>query len=151
MYNAVSFITRMGSAMGGAATLDNLTVDSSGYTLQENLTVTGDVTVNGGILDINSYTLSVNGGLTITGNNGRLKMVNDTDLVEVSGHVTFYGASTKDYLTAGVLKVGGDFIQKGTLNPDTYGSYHGNNWNSFTATGTQQGYLEWNRSAGGEL
>ncbi|MFC1859583.1 PQQ-binding-like beta-propeller repeat protein [Thermodesulfobacteriota bacterium] len=62
-------------------------------------------------------------------------MTNEADVVEVGGNVLFTGASTHNYLTAGVLKVGGDFSQQGgswgCSSPDLY-----NNECSFAASGT---------------
>ena len=91
-----------------AITLDTLTVGSEGYALTETTTVTGDVTVQGGILNINGKTLTIQGSLTLTGEASRLQMAHpsDPDMVEVWGNVTFNGASTKDYLTKGILKIG---------------------------------------------
>jgi len=74
------------------------------------LDVEGNTTVNG-LLDINGGHCLVVGDLTISGNNSYLRMMNNADLVEVGGNMTFGGASSKGYLTAGVLKVAGNFFQ----------------------------------------
>ena len=130
-----------------AETLESLTVGSNGYILTEDLTVTGDVTVDGGVLDINGHTLTIDGNLTITNHNSRLKMVaeEDADRVIVKGNVIFSGAASDGYLTAGVLEVGGDFSQIGgsyqsNLNDDGTANY-GSNTFSFSASGTHKTIL----------
>ncbi len=125
-----------------AEPLGSLTVDSNGYTLSEDLTVTGDVTVSGGILDINGHTLTINGSLNITGNNSRLKMMDAADVVAVDANVTFNGAASDGYLTAGILRIGGNFDQIGIYNntnrSENENADYSNNIYSFYASGTHK-------------
>ena len=125
-----------------ALTLEGLPVDSSGYILSEDHIVNGDVIVDGGTLDVNGYTLRISGNLTIMNTNGRLKMVKAADVVEVSGNVTLQGAASDGYLTAGILKIGGDFYQNGSYHqpnsiPDGSENYSNNRF-SFAASGTHK-------------
>jgi outer membrane protein assembly factor BamB len=90
----------------GDLTVSSGTLDMNGGTL----IVTGNVNLTGGTLDVNGGSLKIAGNLTTT-SSGRLKMIYDADVVEVTGNVTFSGYSTNGYLTAGILKVGGNFSQ----------------------------------------
>ena len=110
----------------------------TGWTLEADEEITGDMILSGGTLDLNGHSLTVGGNLTHTdgtitvnggslnilgdykiqsaaggGSNGVLNMTNEADMVTVSG--SFVMQSTKSHqglLTAGTLTVGGDFTQK---------------------------------------
>ena len=75
-----------------------------------------NVTVTGGVLDLNGYTLTVNGSFSTSGDNARLQMQKTDDKLIVNGDITFGGASTSGDLTKGVIELTGDFYQTGTRN-----------------------------------
>lgn len=91
------------------------TLDLNGHTL----TVTGDLTQSGGVIKVNGGELKVEGSYKIaTADNGSssgiLDMTDKDDRVTVIGD--FETRSTADhskYLTAGVMSVGGNFVQHG--------------------------------------
>ena len=125
-------------AINGNLTITGNAVDLNG----QSLTINGNVDANGTLIDINGGTLTVSGNFSITNTNGRPKMVNLTDVVAVSGDMTFNGAASDGYLTAGVLKIGGDFNQFGYYS-ETNGSGnenadYSNNTYSFSASGTHK-------------
>jgi hypothetical protein len=120
------------------APLDSLSVGAEGYDLAEDTIVLGDVTIQGGILDINGHSLVVEGDLIITGDDSILKMVNTSDVVDVAGNALFAGASSLGYLTAGELRVAGDFEQEGGRYSSESNPRLWDNKNSFTAGGTHK-------------
>jgi len=91
-------------------------------TLTENTTYNEDVVLDGKILNLNGYTLTVNGNFKTTGSYARLQMLKSDDKLIVKGDVTFAGASTYNDLTKGVIELTGDFYQKGTKSDRS--SYH---------------------------
>ena len=90
-----------------------------GFTISENKVLTEDVTYNedvivdGAILNLNGYTLTINGDLNITGTNARLKMILNSSKLIVKRNLTFSGASTYKDLTKGVIELAGNFSQIG--------------------------------------
>ena len=118
----------------------------TGWTLESDEEITGDVLLSGGTLNLNGFKLTINGNLTQTdgevfinngelvvngdykiqladgGNsNGALNMTNESDTVTVSG--SFVMQSTKshvDLLTNGTITIGGDFTQKNS----NYSNYY---------------------------
>jgi len=110
------------------------------WTIPSNQTIQGNLNVTGGTLDlngkqvtvegnvsINNCMLRLNGGrLNITGNfstlgtSGFLRMNNPLDHVEISGNATFNGGNSQGYLTEGVLKVHGDFVQLGSAHAASF-------------------------------
>ncbi|MDP4182729.1 MAG: fibronectin type III domain-containing protein, partial [Bacillota bacterium] len=98
------------------------TLDLNGH----ELTVKGNLIQSGGVVYVNGGKLTVtgdyrlqsavkdaNGNVTYSYSNGYLKMTNDEDYVKVGGSfVTQSQFSHNGMLTAGVMEVKGDFIQK---------------------------------------
>ncbi|WP_323480930.1 hypothetical protein, partial [Acinetobacter baumannii] len=99
------------------------------------LTVKGDLVHSGGILSIyegqlivdgdyriQSKSISSNGTVSYGASSGRLQMTKASDDVQVGGHfITHATLSHEGYLTAGILKINGDFTQKQYMN--SYGFY----------------------------
>ncbi|MCI5134930.1 MAG: hypothetical protein D3920_07615, partial [Candidatus Electrothrix sp. AW2] len=118
---------------GSALLLDNAKLDLNGHTL----TVEGDLVQSGGVLDVNGGKLVVKGDYRIqktkedgsfTYSTGYLKMVNEADHIVVEGNfVTDSYYSHNGYLTAGILELKGNFIQKASSSSD-----------NFQATGTHK-------------
>jgi hypothetical protein len=91
----------------------NLTVAAGIYTLIADLNVSGSVTINGtGKLDVNNQDLGISGNL-VTSAGGRLVMPSG-GAVDVAGNVTFGGASTTGQITAGYVRLQGNFTTSGT-------------------------------------
>ena len=97
-----------------------VTISVYGITITENTTLTEDteyfedVVIQGALLDVGRFTLTVNGDLNITGSYGRLQMNKVDSKVIVNGNILFAGASTYGNLIDGEIIVSGDFTQKGT-------------------------------------
>ena len=87
--------------------------DIRNFTLTENYTIPNDVEVIGGIVNLNGFTLTVNGNLKFKDDNCRLQMKKADDKLIVTGNLTFNGASTYQDLTNGVIELAGNFYQKG--------------------------------------
>lgn len=114
----------------------------SGWTLSDDEIIDGDLNLIGGVLDLNGYKLTVNGNLiqssgTVFVNGGELcvsgdyriqtkrgeeysnsfgilKMINESDIVKVSGSFVMQSTvSREDYLSAGTLEIGGDLVAAG--------------------------------------
>jgi hypothetical protein len=120
--------------------------------LQKDEVIEGDLSLVGGTLDLNGHKLSVNGNVSAsggtlsisggsmtvksnftTGANTSLQMNADADVLDVRGDVTIQGYGNK--LTAGTLKVGGNFMQMNA--PTTYSYYK-----TFSASGTHTVILD---------
>ncbi len=71
---------------------------------------TGDLALFGTLV-IAGQSLDVQGILSVTGAGALLVMTNPSDQVTVSGDGFFDGANSSGFLTAGILTIGGDFIQ----------------------------------------
>ncbi len=112
--------------VGGNVTV-NGTFDLSGTSL----TIPGNLIING-LFDVNGGNVSIGGDLTISGGVANLQMVNTEDVVAVAGSALFYGGDTTLYLTAGTLKVGGNFTQQ------NYNAVYKN----FLASGTHRVVLD---------
>ncbi|MCM1499074.1 MAG: PKD domain-containing protein [Clostridium sp.] len=83
-----------------------------GFTVEEDGMYEGDLTIGGGILDLNGHSYQVKGNLTIA--NGALNMTNPGDYLTVDGD--FATASSVNHsgrLTEGTLELKGSFAQKG--------------------------------------
>ncbi len=109
------------------------TIDLNGY----KLTVEGNLLQTGGTLYINGGELEVAGNYKIENSSGKsteayLKMVNEADYVKVGGSFSTYSSyGHKDYLTAGIMEIKGDFTQKYN------GNLSGTKYN-FNASGTHK-------------
>ncbi|MCM3652923.1 triple tyrosine motif-containing protein [Metabacillus litoralis] len=108
---------------------NDLTLNDKGYALQGNMEIE-NLSVRNGTLDLNGYTLTVNGYINLNGvtiinvNKGKLiikgglslgnicalNMVNNEDYVYVGGGFTF-GCPSGSQLTAGEIEIKGDFRQ----------------------------------------
>ena len=86
------------------------TINLSGNNLfvNEDLITNSYININGGYLE-------VKGSFKFTGT-GSLLMTNSKDIVEVGGEILFYGKGAIGNFTEGLLKVAGDFTQKGNDN-----------------------------------
>ena len=116
--------------------------ERSGWTLEDNETIEGDLFLSRGILDLNGHKLTITGnlvhsggtvlvnggelevlgdyrvqslnGTNYTNSTGVLNMTNEADTVRVLGSFVMQStASHQDKLTAGTLEVSGDFSQLG--------------------------------------
>ena len=96
--------------------------DIRNLTLTEDYTISNDVEVIGGILNLNGFTLSINGNLKILNSYGRLQMKKADDKLIITGDLTFSGASSYQDLTNGVIELAGNFYQKGTETEYYYSS-----------------------------
>ncbi len=114
----------------------------AGWTLTDDEIIDGDMNLTSGILDLNGYKLTINGNLiqsngTVFINGGELcvsgdyriqskrgevysesfgilKMTDGADIVRVSGSFVMQSTEPhKDYLSAGMLEIGGDLVQIG--------------------------------------
>ncbi len=133
----------------------------TGWTLETDEEINGDLTLSGGILDLNGNTLIINGNLTHTdgeifinngslvvngdykiqtadqkNSNGTLNMTNEADTVTVSGNFVMQSSkSHKELLSEGILTVSGDFSQNNCSNYNYYTS--GNHTTVLNGTGIQ--------------
>ena len=135
----------------GSLKLSGGTLDLNGH----NLTVHGDLEQTGGTMFINGGTLNIggdyvlassynrlsDGGLELVGGSeGYLKMTNDADEVNVSGN---FGTKTyrshSGYLTAGTLRIKGNFYQNYYSSQDSYRNFlcTGTHTVIFNGEGTQ--------------
>jgi len=133
---------------------------SIGYTLEKDETITGDMLIYGGTLNLNGHnltidgnlvqnsgTIDINGGtLTVTGDyklvngengqsSGKLVMngkhmsgeeeITDTDKVIIKGNFATNSIySHENYLTSGVMEIGGNFVQYGNSTNFKTGGTH---------------------------
>src|SRR6267378_875092 len=127
-----------------AGTTGSVQVNGTGVTIKgkfPNLTISGTanlsdtVHVTGNlIIDalLRSANLILNGKSIIVGvdfstqNNGKLTMLNPSDVLSIGGNVIFAGAPLAGLDTAGLISVKGNFGQY----------YTGSNWDDFAASGT---------------
>ncbi|HEY9061790.1 MAG TPA: fibronectin type III domain-containing protein [Pseudobacteroides sp.] len=105
-------------------------LDLNGYTL----TVKGNLVQSGGTVYINGGKLFVSGDyriqtaakaadgtISFSYSNGFLKMVNDSDYIEIGGNfITQSQYSHNGYLKAGVINLKGDFTQKRQIAADNF-------------------------------
>jgi len=138
--------------------LSPMTVQTMDWNLQEDTVINGDLALNGSILDLNGYqltvksnlshsagTLEVNGGnLVIEGDywiqggyfSGILSMTNSADYVRVNGDFVMESDySHSGFLTAGTLEVGGDFTQK---NSSSHANFYASGTHKVILSGTAQ-------------
>ncbi|MBL8980166.1 MAG: hypothetical protein JNM53_17270, partial [Gemmatimonadetes bacterium] len=99
------------------ATAINVTTAVTGNCILFTATQFADLAIQGS-LDVGSVGLSVIGNLTTLGN-GVLIMTGPGQ-VQVTGDAIFGGGSTAGLLTAGILRIGGDFIQLATTSPSSF-------------------------------
>src|SRR3989475_3696493 len=106
----------------------NLTIAGTAN-LADTVHVTGNLITNA---SPGSANLILNGkpiivsGVFSAQSNGKLTMLNPSDLLSIGGNATFAGAPLTGLDTAGVISVKGNFSQY----------YTGSNWDNFTASGT---------------
>lgn len=83
-----------------------------GFSLENDEEYEGDLSIGGGVLDLNGHSYHVKGDLTITG--GMLNMTNPNDTLIVDGNFKISTPlSNMGRLTEGMLEVKGDFSQEG--------------------------------------
>lgn len=116
--------------------------ERSGWTLEQDETIEGDLNLSRGTLDLNGHKLTITGnlihsggtvlvnggelevlgdyrvqaldGANYTNSTGVLNMTNEADTVRVNGNFVMQSTvSHKDKLTAGTLEIGGDLTQAG--------------------------------------
>ncbi|HTS88456.1 MAG TPA: hypothetical protein VMG41_08200, partial [Gemmatimonadales bacterium] len=100
---------------------------SGALTVSSNITVTG---ATGNFL-VNSQTVTVGGAVTTQGG-GLLTMTNALDQLSITGDAAFGGGAETGLLTAGVLRIGGNFSQTVT---GTSFAASGTHLTTFTGTG----------------
>jgi hypothetical protein len=93
---------------------------SAAVTLPSDLVVQGDVRVNNADLTIGAFSLTVADSLTVRGGSAQLVMANAAGIVDVAGHVLFDGGVSSGWLTAGLLRVAGDFTVATTSTPSAF-------------------------------
>ena len=109
-------------------------VVTNGATMRGYLYVNRDLSVSGGVLDLDTLNASV-GGAFATSGTGSIKMVTPGVSLYVDGDATFGGGSTSGQITDGLIYVGGNFTQLSTNSPSSFvGS--GNNTVYLTDTTT---------------
>ncbi len=111
----------------GAQTLHgtfNTTVAVTGsYQLNGNLTMAGDLAVDGS-LNLSSFAATVTGNF-LTNGSGLLVMTTAGGILDVSGDAIFTGGNTNGLLTAGTLRVGGNFDQFSTTSAQSFAASPG--------------------------
>ena len=148
----------------------------SGWTLEADETIEGDLFLSRGILDLNGYKLTITGNLVHSGGTvlvnggelevqgdyriqslsgstygnsaGILNMTNEADTVKVLGSFAMQSTvSHKDKLTAGTLEIGGDLLQPEGAN---YYSFCPSGNHTITLNGTEKQtvsiYYSYNKS-----
>jgi len=130
-------LTLSGDMTYGDLCLTGGTLNLNGYTL----TVEGNLIQTGGTINVSNGTLDIKGDYRITSSDGSsystgyLKMFNEPDRVIVEGNFIMdsrYDHSS--YLKAGVLEVKGDFTQRSRY-PSSYSS---NEYQNFYTSGTHK-------------
>lgn len=96
----------------------NVTVNAL-FNMPNNFSVTGNVVTNN-TLAIGANTLLINGNLSTATSTGRLDMRSASSLVQVTGNVSFDGASEIGYLTSGDLQMLGSFFAGSTFSPTSF-------------------------------
>ena len=98
----------------------NVIVNGTGnWTLTVPDTMTGDFSVRQGFVVFNGNAVRVGGSFS-TVNAGFIQMTQPADSLLVTGNVTFAGGSTAGMLDAGLLRVGGNFVQDGTNDAESF-------------------------------
>lgn len=92
------------------------------------LTITGDLLQSGGTVFVNGGELDIQGDYKLQYmelvNNGILNMTNDADIVRISGDFAMQSGQSHDgKLSAGIMEIGGDLIQKSNNNFQTSGNH----------------------------
>lgn len=125
IHGAGALVLAGGGTFSGSA--ENVVI-SAPMTLSGNTVMAGNLTVNAGTVNLNGHTLTVS-SFNTTGT-GTVTMTNVLDSLIVQGNATFGGGSTSGTMTAGVLRVTGDFLQASA-----------NSNQSFAASGTHKTVL----------
>jgi hypothetical protein len=100
-----------GSAPSLPSALTTDAVFTGSPSLPNGFSLTGSLTIPNGAFDVNGQSVAVSGSLTVSG--AMLVMDGAADAVTVDGDVTFNGATdSTTALTAGTLRVRGDFVQQ---------------------------------------
>lgn len=125
------------SFISNGVILPELQIDGGSTVLADDLTIAGDLLIKGGSFSVSGNSVSIGGDLrvqdteedvvgeiTYKHSSGSLIMNNDADIVTVGGD--FFTDSTikhNNLLTAGVLKVAGDFTQLETYSTSSNNFY----------------------------
>ncbi len=97
----------------------NTTVAVNGtYALSENTVVGGDLVI-AGQLDVGSFNITISGNLTTIGS-GVLIEAKPASFVDVGADAIFSGGSTAGRLTAGTLRIAGNFLQLATNSAQSF-------------------------------
>lgn len=83
------------------------------YVMLGDVSVTGNVLLNNNDLTVGAHRLDVSGNLTMSGASAQLGMADAAGIVDVEGSVFFAGAGQTTQLSAGELRVAGDFRASG--------------------------------------
>ena len=101
----------------GTYTYKSLRVGTQGVSAAvdvPNLTILNDLVVSSGTFRTNGNRVTVGGNFRTEGT-GVLQMTTSSDSLGVAGNVSFGGESTNFLLTNGVLSIGGNFTQSGSI------------------------------------
>jgi hypothetical protein len=90
-----------------------LNIDA-GVNWPANTTLNGSLNVNNFGLNLTNKKIVVNGDLDVNGASGVLIMSNVTAELDINGNATFRGGNEVGSLTAGVLRISGNFTTPGT-------------------------------------
>lgn len=112
---AASVVFPASFALTGSLTVQASALAGGALTVSGNLIVSGA----GANLNVNGQTVTVAGNLE-TGSGGTLTMQHPAGVLAVQGYADFHGGSTGGLLTAGVLRVGGDFFAGGGSEPASF-------------------------------
>jgi hypothetical protein len=85
--------------------------------LPNDLAVQGDVRVDDADLVVGGFALNVTDSLTVRGQNAQLSMSDGRGIVDVDGHAVFDGGTHAGWLTAGQIRVAGDFTAAQSSSP----------------------------------
>ena len=119
------------------AAVTNLVVSGASVALARNMTVSGNLTVQGfaADLDLNGHSVTVSSDFATQGN-GTLTMANALDTLRVLDDVLFNGGSTAGRISSGAIIVLGDFTQQATSSGQSYAPT-GNHLDVFAGNGVQ--------------
>lgn len=111
--NIIGWILNEDETYEGTLLLTAGTLNLNGH----KLTITGDLLQSGGTVFVNGGELDVHGDYKLQTlsnvNSGILNMTNDADIVKISGDfIMESGQSHEGKLSAGIMEIGGDLIQK---------------------------------------
>ncbi|MEO8636640.1 MAG: hypothetical protein ABI587_15290 [Gemmatimonadales bacterium] len=104
-------------------TISTTVAVAGSYLLNGNLVVTGDFSVDG-TLDLSGFNLTVNGNFVTIGA-GVLVMTTTGGFLDISGDAIFSGGNTSGLLTAGTIRIAGNFTQVSTNSAQSFAASPG--------------------------